>query len=208
MRRSGPAFACAVGAEVAVLVAGIFFGLPCPADLGDGVLAGLGSFGDCGVPPGAGIVTVAAGCGDGGFGLLADHGDLFLCLAEGCLCAGLGSVGVGAGAVGCFQRRRGVTAGCVHRCGGGSRVLDGCGGLGLGDGGPGLGLAAGGVRRGQRRGDSAGLGGGQLGGRGARHLGGLGQEFPQPGEYAAGCGGVLPGRGGGGTAAVVFMPLA
>jgi hypothetical protein len=68
----GVALAGGVGADVVVLGAGVGFGLPGPADLSAGVLAGLSGFGERGVPPGAGGVPVAAGLGDGGFGLLPD----------------------------------------------------------------------------------------------------------------------------------------
>src|SRR6266566_9302024 len=55
----GVALAGGVGADVVVLGAGVSFGLPGPADLSAGVLAGLGGFGERGVPPGAGGVPVA-----------------------------------------------------------------------------------------------------------------------------------------------------
>ena len=178
----GVTLAGGIGADMVVLGAGVRFGLPCPADLGAGVLAGLGGFGERGVPLGACIVAFAAGLGDGGCGLLADRGDLVTCLVAGGLRAGIGGVGVGAGAVGCFHRGPGIVAGRVHRPGGGPGLLDGSGGLGLGDGGLGLGLAAGGVRGGQRRADPARISSGNLGGRGGRQLGGLGQELAQRGE--------------------------
>ena len=148
----GVALAGGVGADVVVLGAGVGFGLPCPADLSAGVLAGLGGFGQRGVPPGAGGIPLIAGLGDGGFGLLPDPGDPVICLITDGAGAGFGGVRVGAGTVSCLQRRPGIVAGCVHRLGGGLGVLDGPGGLGLGHGGLGLGLAAGGVRGGQRRG--------------------------------------------------------
>ena len=129
-----------------------------------------------------------------------------LCLIADGVGAGIGGVRVGAGTVSCFQRRPGIVAGCVHRRGGGLGVLDGSGGLGLGHGGLGLGLAAGGVRGGQRRADPAGISGGQLGGGGGRQLGGLGEQLLQPGQRAAGRGGLLAARQPAGAA--VVMPFA
>ena len=201
----GVAFAGGVGVDVVVLGAGVGFGLPCPADLGAGVLAGLGGVGQRGVPPGTGGISFIAGLGDGGFGLRPDPGDTGICLITDGAGAGIGSVRVGAGTVSCFQRRPGIVAGLVHRRGGGLGVLDGPGGLGLGHGGFGLGLTAGGVRCGQRRGDPAGISGGQFRGSGARQLGGLGEQLLQPAHRAVGCG-ALPGPGAGGAA--VVMPFA
>ena len=197
----GVALAGGVGADVVVLGAGVGFGLPGPADLSAGVLAGLRGFGERGVPPGAGGVPVTAGLGDGGFGLLPDPGDPVVCLVADGLRAGFGGVRVGTGTVSCLQRRPGIVAGCVHRLGGGLGVLDGSGGLGPGHGGLGLGMAAGGVRGGQRRADPAGISGGQLSGCGACQLGGLGEQLLQPGQRA-GRGGRLRLRGSGGAAAI------
>jgi hypothetical protein len=137
----GVTLAGGVGADVVVLGAGVGFGLPCPADLGAGVLAGLGGFGERGVPLSAGGVPVTAGLGDGGVGLLPDPGDPGICLITDGAGAGFGGVRVGAGTVSCLQRRPGIVAGCVHRLGGGPGVLGGCGGLGLGHGSLGLGVA-------------------------------------------------------------------
>ena len=115
-----------------------------------------------------------------------DLGDQGVCLVTDGPGAGVGGVCVGAGAVSGLQRGPGIVPGGVHRRGGGLGGLDGPGGLGAGHGGFGLGLAAGGVRGGQRRGDPAGIGGGQLGGGGAGQLGGLGEQLLQPGQRAAG----------------------
>ena len=184
----GVALAGGVDADVVVLGAGVGFGLPCPAGLRAGVLAGLSGCGERGVPLAAGGVPVTAGLGDGGFGLLPDPGDLGICLIADGLRAGAGYVRAGAGTVGCLQRGPGIVAGCVHRLGGGLGILDGSGGLGLGHGGLGLGLAANGVSGGQRRADPAGISGGQLSRCGACQLGGLGEQLLQPGQRS--------GRGG------------
>ena len=120
--------------------------------------------------------------------------------------AGVGGVRVGAGLVSSFKRGLGVVPGGVHRRGGGLFGLDGSGGLGEGDGGLGLSLAAGGVSGGQRGGDPARVGGGQLGRGGAGQFSGLGKQLLQAGQRAAGHGLLLPGGAGG--EAVVVVPLA
>ncbi len=97
--------------------------------------------------------------------------------------------------------------GGVHRRGGGLPGLVGSGGAGQGDGGFGLGLAAGGIGCGQRCGDPAGVGGGQLGGGGAGQVSGLGEQLLQAGQRAAGRGALLL-PGGAGSQPVLVVPLA
>ena len=95
----------------------------------------------------------------------------------------------------------------MHRHGGGLCFLGGSGGLGLGHGGLGLGLAAGGIGGGQRRGDPAGVGGGQLGGSGVGQFSGLGEQLLQAGQRAAGRGSLVLSAGAAGEA-VVVVPFA
>ena len=73
----GVTLAGGVDADVVVLGAGVGFGLPCPAGLRAGVLAGLSGFGERGVPLAAGGVPVTAVERRSGFrcrGLLAALG--------------------------------------------------------------------------------------------------------------------------------------
>jgi hypothetical protein len=62
------AFAGGVGADVVVFGAGVGFGLPGPADLGAGVVAGLGGSGQRGIPGGVRRAGLGEGLGDGGVG--------------------------------------------------------------------------------------------------------------------------------------------
>ena len=146
--------------------------------------------------------------GEGSGGLLADLGDSGVCLVVDGLGAGISGIGVGAGGVGGLQGGLGVVPGSVHGGGGCFGGLDGPGGLGEGDRGFGLGLAAVVLGSGERGGDPAGVGGGQLGG---------GRTWPgqRPGRAAAagwrsgpcGCWGP-PAPGGAGGQAVLVVPLA
>jgi hypothetical protein len=199
------AFAGGVGADVVVFGAGVCFGLPGPADLGVGVVACLVSGGQRGVPAGVRGTGLVAGLGQGRGGFPAGLGELGVCLVADGLGAGIGGVGVGAGGVGGLQRGLRIVPGGVHRRGGGLPGLVGSGGPGQGDRGLGLCLAAGGIGCGQRRGDPAGVSGGQLGGGGAGQVGGLGEQLLQAGQRAAGGGGLQPGVAGG--EAVVVVPL-
>src|SRR6266702_5027884 len=202
------AFAGGVGADVVVFGAGVSFGLPCPADLGVGVVAVLGGGGQRGVPAGVRGAGLVAGAGEGGVGLLADLGDLGVCLVADGLCAGVGGVRVGAGVCGGLQGSPGVVLGCVHRRGGGLFGLDGSGSAGEGDSGFGLGLAAGGVGGGQGGGDPAGVGVGQLGGSSAGQFSGLREQLVQAGQRPGGRSGLLAGGGRAGGHAAVVVPLA
>jgi len=114
----GVAFAGGVGADAVVFGARVGFGLPGPADLGVGVVPGLGSVGQRGVAAGFRGAGSGAGGGDGGVGLPADLGDLIVCLVAGGLRAGVSGVGVSAGLVGGLQRGLGVVPGGVRRRGG------------------------------------------------------------------------------------------
>src|SRR5215469_4316036 len=122
----GVAFAGGVSADVVVFGAGVGFGLPGPADLGVGVVAGPGGVSERGVAAGFRGAGRAAGGGDGGVGLLADFGDLGVGVSADGLGAGVGGLSVGAGLVGGFQRGLGVVPGGVHRRGG---CRSGLGGL-------------------------------------------------------------------------------
>ncbi|GEM_PF-6513867 len=114
----GVAFAGGVGADAVVFGARVGFGLAGPADLGVGVVPGLGSVGQRGVAAGFRGAGSGAGGGDGGVGLPADLGDLIVCLVAGGLRAGVSGVGVSAGLVGGLQRGLGVVPGGVRRRGG------------------------------------------------------------------------------------------
>ncbi|HUL24151.1 MAG TPA: hypothetical protein VLW44_00065, partial [Streptosporangiaceae bacterium] len=104
----GVALAGGVGADVAVLGAGVGFGLPCTADLGVGVMAGLGGCGQRGVPLGTGGISLIAGPGDGGIGLPLELSDLGVRLIAGGLRTGTVSGCVSPGTVSGFQRCPGV----------------------------------------------------------------------------------------------------
>jgi hypothetical protein len=128
---------------VIVFGAGAGFGLPGPADLGVGVVAGLVGGGQRSVPAGVRGAGAVAGGADGGVDLPADLGDLGVCLAVDGLRAGVGGVSVSAGLVSGLQRGLGVLPGGVHRRGGCLGGLGGLGSPGEDDSGFGLGLAAG-----------------------------------------------------------------
>ncbi len=154
------------------------------------MVAGLGGVGERGVAAGFRGAGSGAGTGDGGVGSLADLGGLSVSAFAGGLRAG---VGVGAGLVGGLQRGLRVVPGGVHRRGGCRGGLGGLVGPGEGDSGFGLGLAAASVSSGQRRGDPAGVGGGQLGSGGADQAGGTPGRCRSAGP---GCGILLAGGGG------------
>src|SRR5271165_7100457 len=105
------AFTGGVGADVVVFGAGVGFGLPGPADLGAGVVAGLGGSAQRGFPGGVRGAGLGEGLGDGGVGFPADLDDLGAGVVAGGLRAGIRGVGVGAGGVGGFQRGLGVVPG-------------------------------------------------------------------------------------------------